>query len=341
MNDDATTRSQFNPYVALDRTSGTVAVGFHDSRNDNGTVGIGGTNTIPNDDAEYWATYTTNGGASFAPNARLSGGWSNAAAAGASTDYGDYEGQSAQNGKFYAVWADNANCDGLNPNGTAHQFDLVMGTLTIPGAAHDADGDRDADIYTDRHFYSDTDGNTNAFDQRNRYLWKYDRCSEPAGSLERDVDRKRFASSHDRHEFPKRFIYFDGFWRRLITVTPGKTAGQNGITSFDAARIAQHVTGTSLLTGNQLIVADVSSNGAISSFDAAETARYAAAVTGFGATGNWIFSPANHLYPSVNGAITGEDYSALLMGEVSGNWSDTGARRKAKAVTVMVRKTSQ
>ena len=34
VNDDATTRSQFLPYIALDRTTGTVAVGFHDARND-------------------------------------------------------------------------------------------------------------------------------------------------------------------------------------------------------------------------------------------------------------------------------------------------------------------
>src|SRR5437870_7015266 len=52
VNDDATTNSQFLPYVALDPTTGTVAVGFHDARNDNGVPGPGGTNNIPNDDAE-------------------------------------------------------------------------------------------------------------------------------------------------------------------------------------------------------------------------------------------------------------------------------------------------
>ena len=55
VNDDATTRSQFLPYVALDATTGAVAVGFHDCRNDNGVPGPGGTNMIPNDDAEYLA----------------------------------------------------------------------------------------------------------------------------------------------------------------------------------------------------------------------------------------------------------------------------------------------
>ena len=131
VNDDATTRSQFLPYVALDPTTGTVAVGFHDARNDTGVPGSGGTNTIPNDDAEYYGTYSTDGGATWAPNTRLSGGFSNATASGNGIDYGDYVGLAAHAGKLYTVWADNANCDGTNPNGTLHAFDLYTNTLMI------------------------------------------------------------------------------------------------------------------------------------------------------------------------------------------------------------------
>src|SRR6476659_5188766 len=126
-------RSQFLPYITLDRTSGTVAAGWHDARNDNGVPGSGGTNAIPNDDAEYYASYSTNGGVTWAANTRLSGGFSNAADAGAPVDYGDYVGQSASGGVFRAVWADNTNCDGTNPNGALHAFDLYMGTMAIPG----------------------------------------------------------------------------------------------------------------------------------------------------------------------------------------------------------------
>jgi hypothetical protein len=134
VNDDATTRSQFLPYVALDPTTGTVAVGFHDCRNDTGVPGPGGTNNIPNDDAEYYGTYSTDGGATWAPNTRLSGGFSNATASGNGIDYGDYVGLSAFRGKLYTVWADNANCDGTNPNGTLHAFDLYTDPLILPGA---------------------------------------------------------------------------------------------------------------------------------------------------------------------------------------------------------------
>ncbi len=117
-----------------------------------------------------------------------------------------------------------------------------------------------------------------------------------------------------------------GFGAGAYTVTPTKTGGVNGITSFDAAKIAQHVAGTALLSGNQLIAADVSDNGSVSSFDAAQIARFASSSPPFGITGTWKFIPASRFYSSVTGDLTGKDYIALLMGDVSGNWTNTAAR---------------
>lgn len=124
--------------------------------------------------------------------------------------------------------------------------------------------------------------------------------------------------------FPSGSYSLSGFGSSSYVVTPSKTGGINGsITSFDAGRIAQSVAGTITLTANQLIVADVSGNGSISSFDAAQVARFVAAISGSGSTGEWRFSPANRTYPSVTGSITGEDFVGLLMGEVSGNWTNS------------------
>ena len=329
VNDDATTRSQFNPYIALDRTTGTVAVGFHDARNDNGTVGAGGTNTTPNDDAEYWATYTTNGGASFAPNVRLSGGWSNAAAAGASTDYGDYEGQAAESGKFYAVWADNANCDGTNPNGTAHQFDLVMGTLQLPGGSSTPTAtatNTSTNTPTPTNTPTATPTEVASISGTVRYV--------NASSTPESVSNVLISGAGSPNvstftlgpgSVATGQYFLTGFGQGPYTVTPSKVGGANGITSFDAAKVAQHVAGITTLNANQQIAGDASGNGQISSFDAAEIAQYVVNGAG-GHTTEWKFLPANRPYPSVTTPITGEDYSAILVGEVSGNWTNTGAR---------------
>src|SRR5438045_5168988 len=81
INDDATTRSQFLPKMSIDQTTGNIGFVWYDCRNDNGVIGQGSTNTIVNDDAQLWGTDSTNGGSSFLPNAQISAGTSNAAAA--------------------------------------------------------------------------------------------------------------------------------------------------------------------------------------------------------------------------------------------------------------------
>ncbi|MBK8465535.1 MAG: cupredoxin domain-containing protein [Chloracidobacterium sp.] len=125
--------------------------------------------------------------------------------------------------------------------------------------------------------------------------------------------------------FPAGTYTLTGFGATSYTVTPTKTDGVNGISSFDAGRIAQHVSGGTLLTGNQLIAADTSNNGSISSFDAAKIAQFVSGGTIIqpNVTGTWRFIPVNRAYASVTSSVAGEDFIALLMGEVSGNWTNT------------------
>lgn len=121
-----------------------------------------------------------------------------------------------------------------------------------------------------------------------------------------------------------------GFGSGAYTITPSKTGGLNGsISSFDAGRVAQHVSGSSLLNATQQLVADVSGNGGVSSFDAAMIASYTVSSGNPGSTGTWRFNPLSNSHPNIYANITGENYVALLMGEVSGNWTDGGARISA------------
>ncbi len=123
-----------------------------------------------------------------------------------------------------------------------------------------------------------------------------------------------------------------GFGSGNYTVAPSKATGVNSISSFDAALVSQHVAGppNPQLNSTQLTVADVSGNGSVTSFDAGMIAKFVAGppftTPGIGATATWRFGPLSRNYSTVASAITAQDYTAFLMGEVSGNWTNTGAR---------------
>ena len=85
-----------------------------------------------------------------------------------------------------------------------------------------------------------------------------------------------------------------GFGVGSYTIRPTKPGGPNGsITSNDAARVAQGVTGAlPFVSQNQRFAADVSGNGQVSSQDAAKIAQFVAGLTPLptpNLTGEWRF----------------------------------------------------
>jgi hypothetical protein len=116
-------KSQFLPRIAIDQTSGNIAVSFYDCRNSPG-----------NNTTELWATISTNGGATFLPNVKVSAGVSSALVTAISNtgfDYGDYCGLCFYGGTFYPCWADNSNSTGDNPAGAQNNFDLYTARVTV------------------------------------------------------------------------------------------------------------------------------------------------------------------------------------------------------------------
>ena len=128
-----------------------------------------------------------------------------------------------------------------------------------------------------------------------------------------------------------------GFGSGPYTITPTKTGGPNGaISSNDAARVAQGVTGTlPFVSNNQRFAADTTGNNAVSSQDAAKIAQF---VTGLppsppNFTGQWRFftsdlpafpagaHPQERNYAMVFAPITNQDYIGLLIGDPSGNYN--------------------
>jgi len=149
INDDNTNRSQFLPKIALDPTTGNLAIVWYDARNDDGSGTDGQRDLIPNDEAELWGTLSLDGGLSFVPNFKISAGMSSAPLAEGDKcanppdpekdpndycfDYGDYIGLDFFNNTIRPVWADNSNSTNDNPN--MPSFDAYTVGLAVPEPA--------------------------------------------------------------------------------------------------------------------------------------------------------------------------------------------------------------
>jgi hypothetical protein len=121
VNDDNTNNSQFWPRVAVDQTNGNVAVSWYDCRNDLGRGSPGDTDGIPNDETEFFAAVSFDGGVTFEPNLQLepqpSSAVRNEKAFGDPNDYGDYTGLAFDHGVMHPAWADNSgSLAGQNPD---------------------------------------------------------------------------------------------------------------------------------------------------------------------------------------------------------------------------------
>jgi hypothetical protein len=104
------------------------------------------------------------------------------------------------------------------------------------------------------------------------------------------------------------------------TVTPSKTGDVNGLESLDASDAARYVAGLNVPSANQRIAADADDDGNLTSFDASLIARYVAGLPNSGIVGNWKFVPASSSYQALSGDQTGQNFTAILVGDTGGNW---------------------
>jgi hypothetical protein len=122
---DHAVSSQFFPAIAVDQSTGDVAVSWYKSIQTNGR---------PSGYTQIWATFSVDGGVTFAPEFRVSKGTSNAKDSRSDFDYGDYAGAAFVSHRFYPGWADNSDSTGTNPNGALHDLDLYTALVCIPQA---------------------------------------------------------------------------------------------------------------------------------------------------------------------------------------------------------------
>jgi hypothetical protein len=136
-----------------------------------------------------------------------------------------------------------------------------------------------------------------------------------------------------------------------VTLSPvakygsGDVADNNGsISSLDASLIARTAVGNASMSPNQRIAGDVTGNGTLSSLDAAQVARYSVGLVqhfdvGTTTGSDWKFfrcdayaypgdpgcGAALYDYNPISAAVSGQNFYAVLYGDVTGNWQPAGA----------------
>jgi hypothetical protein len=120
VNDDKGTNSQFFSSLAVDQTTGNLALAWYDCRN-----------SAANNQVECFATASINGGASVLPNVQVAKGLSSAIAASDNTmnDYGDFMTVCFTSGHFFPCWVDNSTT--LPGNSDRPNFDIGTAQVTL------------------------------------------------------------------------------------------------------------------------------------------------------------------------------------------------------------------
>jgi hypothetical protein len=116
-----------------------------------------------------------------------------------------------------------------------------------------------------------------------------------------------------------------------IAVDHGSGLGDTTVTSYDAALAARCANGNESLTGFPRKAADINGDGAILMNDVMQIARYAVSLEGSGATkaGDWYFEPSQRSYTNIQADQTGQNYTAVIRGDVDGDWASGVAKASA------------
>lgn len=157
------------------------------------------------------------------------------------------------------------------------------------------------------------------FDVSGRVAYWSGNAGVPGVELTLDGDRRYTAVSDSTGAFT-----VTGARPGDYQLAAAKTGDDDGITAYDASLVLQHAAHFTTLTGHAATAADVDKSGTINSLDAAYILQRAADLLALpfpGAGVTWHFEPATRAIASLSAHRTGQDFTAILLGDVSGNWS--------------------
>ena len=113
--------------------------------------------------------------------------------------------------------------------------------------------------------------------------------------------------------------------KNYYIITPEKADQAIGISAYDAALVQAHITGNLKigLDKNELVAADVTNNGEITSQDAFYILEHSVGLRSVpfpGAGKVWKFMDSRIIINEFISTKLGQDFRAVLLGDVSGNW---------------------
>ena len=117
------------------------------------------------------------------------------------------------------------------------------------------------------------------------------------------------------------------------SLTPSKQGdlSSSTILSFDASLAARiSIDMLPSPTDFQIIAADVDLNDSVQMYDASLIVRHAVDLPALPGThtGDWTFDPQSRSYPYLNSNITNADFTAIVYGDVDGNWTSSGSPKR-------------
>ena len=116
----------------------------------------------------------------------------------------------------------------------------------------------------------------------------------------------------------------DNLQTGAYTLTPSKSNDVNEITAYDASLVLQAVAGSRTLSTNETIAANVDRLGGVTALDASYILQKSVGLIDVpfpGAGRVWDFLPSQRTYADLNGDLSGQDFTAILLGDTSANWT--------------------
>ena len=116
----------------------------------------------------------------------------------------------------------------------------------------------------------------------------------------------------------------------IITPIQNSTVPENCILGYDAAFAARIALGLfTEATKEQRIAADVDKNGSVQMYDASLIAQYAVGLSNPDSkVSEWVFNPENRIFQPLVSECTNQNFTAIVLGDVDGNWCETNLLAK-------------